>query len=258
MSESSDEPRAQEDASGEEDSEEDESVQTLRRRVEQEYDFEDFGPEDMDSMSAEEWEAAFDADTWVTGTELLDRVEADLAARVARRDVFAVVERERRNGEERIVAYSDSGYAAVYEDGTVEGQGTVLRDVKPSVALCSMEDYDVPESSGEGLPDPDSVPEGGGELANRLLLVIGVAQVLAGLALFGGWILYSLSLIVAVGALGFTAFGVFLLVVVANARLSDRFRSEEYRERLRDAGVASGERPEFVPDWGDSEPENGE
>jgi len=42
MSESSDDPRAQEDSSGEsepEDSEEDKSVQTLRREVEEKYDF---------------------------------------------------------------------------------------------------------------------------------------------------------------------------------------------------------------------------
>ena len=49
-----------------------------------------------------------------------------------------------------------------------------------------------------------------------------------------------------VAGLGFIAFGVFLLVVVANARLSDRFRSEEYRERLRALRQAE-ERPEFVP-----------
>jgi hypothetical protein len=55
------------------------------------------------------------------------------------------------------------------------------------------------------------------------------------------------SLLVAVVAgLGFLAFGVFLLVVVANARLSDRFRSEEYRERLRRTREAD-ERPPFVP-----------
>jgi hypothetical protein len=35
---------------------------------------------------------------------------------------------------------------------------------------------------------------------------------------------------------------------VANARLSDKFRAEEYRDRLRAIGLDDGERPEFVPE----------
>ncbi|MFB6106337.1 MAG: hypothetical protein ABEJ70_05125 [Halobacteriaceae archaeon] len=221
----------------------------LRRRVEAEYDFDDFGPADMDRMTAEEWEAVFDPETWITGPELLDRVERDLADRIARRDVFATVEREVRDGVETLLAYSDEGYAIVYPDGTVEGTGTVLRDVKPTVALCSMSDYDVPEAPADAsLPDPDEVPEGTGELGNLVLLAIGGAQVVAGVLLLGAWLVYGLTIIAAVVALGFLLFGVFLLVVVANARLSDRFRSEQFRDRLRDAGVESGERPAFVPD----------
>ena len=38
-----------------------------------------------------------------------------------------------------------------------------------------------------------------------------------------------------------------LFVLVANARLSGRFRAEEYRERLEAAGVGREERPDFVP-----------
>jgi hypothetical protein len=290
----------------------DATTEELRRRVEEEYDFEDFGPQDMAEMSPDEWEAAFDPDTWITGTELLDRVEADINARVARRDVFAVVERESKGSRERLVAYSDEGYALVYEDGTVEGRGTVLRDVKPSVALCSMEDYDVPDAPAGGLPEPGAVPEGSGSLGHTLMLGVGSAQILAGAALFGGWLgpdlgvaaavaggalvlvgavlaLVSLlsglgvggaagalgsaalgvfvlgawagsglGVIAAVAAFGFAAFGAFMLALVANARLSDRFRSEEYRERLRDAGVTADERPSFVPDWGDREAEKPE
>jgi len=41
---------------------------------------------------------------------------------------------------------------------------------------------------------------------------------------------------------------VFMLVLVANARLSDRFRAEEFRNRLRSAGVGDGQRPAFVPE----------
>ena len=42
-----------------------ESTDQLRRQVEETYDFDDFGPADMAQMSAEEWEAAFDADSWI-------------------------------------------------------------------------------------------------------------------------------------------------------------------------------------------------
>ena len=56
----------------------------------------------------------------------------------------------------------------------------------------------------------------------------------------------------------FLLVGVFLFVVVANARLSDRFRSEEYRNRLR--AVRDHGRPDFVPidDEGGAALESGE
>src|SRR6056297_1420414 len=86
----------------------DEEIAALRQEVEQKYDFDNFGPQEMAEMSQEEWEAAFDPDTWITGEELLDRVEADLKNRVATRDVFARIERF----DDLLIAYSDSGYAA--------------------------------------------------------------------------------------------------------------------------------------------------
>ncbi|MFB6104887.1 MAG: hypothetical protein ABEJ57_07400 [Halobacteriaceae archaeon] len=231
--------------SGETDAEREEK---LREAVERRYDFEEFGPAEMAEISPEEWEAAFDPDTWVTGEELLDRVEQDLRARVERRDVFAVVERDVIEGDHVLVAYSDEGYAVVYRDGTVEGRGTVLRDVKPVVALCSMTEYTPEESVGDGtLPEPGTITDSGTEFGNRVMQVVGVVQLIAGLALVVAWIVYSLSVIVPVVAIGFLGFGVLVLVLVANARLADRFRAEEYRERLRSAGVGSSERPAFVP-----------
>jgi hypothetical protein len=47
-------------------------------------------------------------------------------------------------------------------------------------------------------------------------------------------------------------FGAFMFLIVANARLSDRFRAAEYKERLRTVGIDSGERPDFVPQLGES------
>ena len=47
--------------------------------------------------------------------------------------------------------------------------------------------------------------------------------------------------------LGFVVFGILLFVLVANARLSGRFRAQEYRERLEAAGVGREGRPDFVP-----------
>lgn len=216
--------------------------------IDEKYDFEDFGPQDMAEMSYEEWETAFDSDSWITGDDLLDRVEADLESRVADRDVFAVVERIEQEGESQLLAYSDEGYAVVYPDGTVEGSGTVLRDVKPSVALASMESYEVPEPpEGDVLPDPAEVPEGSGKLGNQLMQIIAAVHVLAGVALFAAWIAVGLPIVAAVASFGFFFFGVFVFLLVANARLSDRFRAEEYRNRLRAVGMEDDERPDFLP-----------
>jgi hypothetical protein len=237
-----------------------ESVDALRREVEEKYDFENFGPSDMAQMSAEEWEAAFDPDTWIVGPELLDRVEQDLKSRIQSREVFAVLERFEEAGEERLIAYSDEGYAVVAPDGSVEGQGTVLRDVKPTVALCSMDSYEVPDAPEDvSLPSPADVPEGTGQLGNNLLQLIAFAQILVGLGLIGVWLLTDaiptpggyVDLVAPMIALIFIGIGLFLFMVVANARLSDRFRAEEFRDRLRAVGVEDGDRPEFLPPLGD-------
>ena len=235
------------------------STEELRARVEEKYDFDDFGPADMAEMTRAEWEAAFDPDTWITGEELLDRVEADLKQRVLDRDVFARVERF----EDVLVAYTADEYAAVYPDGTVEGVGTVRRDVEPSVALCSMDSYDVPDvPAGPILPEPREIPESSDTLGNTLLQVVGGVQILAGLALLAAYALYLTGVLsrpgtttrginlvlLLVAGIGFILIGAFMLVVVANARLSDRFRSAEYRDRLRGVGLADGERPEFLAD----------
>ena len=232
---------------------ESDSVQELRDAVDEKYDFDDFGPADMAEMSLEEWEAAFDPETWITGERLIDRVEADLKARVQSREVFARV--ERYDDPPRLLAYSDNSYAMVYPDGSVEGEGTVLRDVEPTVALCSMESYDVPDRpTGPVLPRPDEVPESDTELGNNMLQVIAGIQILAALVLFGAGLFTfrpggsgENALFLFLAGLGFLVIGVVLFVVVANARLSDTFRAEEFRERLRGVGLESGERPEFLP-----------
>jgi hypothetical protein len=219
---------------------EERDLEALRREVEAEYDFDEFGPADMARMSGDEWEAVFDPDSWVTGRELLDRVEEELKARIDR-----VVE----DGRPLLVAWSDEGYAVVYPDGSIEGAGTVLRDVKATVALCSMAEYE-PESGPEGyeLPTPEEVESGTGEFGNLMLQVVAGAQVLCGLALGVAWLAGAVTTIVApVAAGGFLLVGLFLFSVVANARLSDRFRAEEFRERLRAVEAAGEKRPEFLP-----------
>jgi hypothetical protein len=238
--------RASADGTVETDSDAAESTDQLRQRVEETYDFDEFGPADMAQMDADEWEAAFDADSWITGKELLARVEADLRNRIADREVFARLE----GVEDGLLAYSDEGYAVVHPDGSVEGRGTVLRDVKPTVALCSMDDYDVAEPpEGDLLPEPEAVPEGGGELGNWMLQFVAAAQLLAGLGLIVAWAFFSVETLFApVAGLVFVLFALLLFVQVANARLSDKFRSEEYRNRLRAVGIGSDERPEFLPD----------
>jgi len=238
----------------------DADIDALRREVESKYDFENFGPSDMAQMSAEEWEAAFDPDTWIVGPELLDRVEQDLKSRIQRREVFAVLERFEEGGEERLIAYSDEGYAVVTPDGSVEGQGTVLRDVKPTVALCSMDTYEVEDAPEDvSLPSPADVPEGTGQLGNNLLQFTAFAQILVGVGLVVVWLFTDaiptpggyVDLVAPMIALIFIGIGLFLFMVVANARLSDRFRAEEFRDRLRAIGVEDGDRPEFLPPLGD-------
>ncbi|SHG54422.1 DUF7319 domain-containing protein [Halobaculum gomorrense] len=226
----------------------DESIEALRAEVEEKYDFDDFGPADMAEMTAAEWDAAFDPDTWITGGDLLDRVEDDLRTQIAAREVFAVL--ERRTDPPSVVAYSDEGWAVVYEDGSVEGEGTVLRDVKPTVALCSMDSYEAREPPEEyELPTPDEVEGGTGEFGNLMIQVVAGMQILGGLGLFVAWLFLGVETIVAPVMGGFfLAAGVLLFGLVANARLSDRFRAEEYRDRLRAAGVTDrGEHAEFVP-----------
>jgi len=259
-----DEPAAAEDAAaaaetstdGEEGALAELSEDELRERVEEEYDFENFGPADMAEMSPEEWEVAFDADTWITGDDLLDRVRRDLETKIATRDVFAVLEEVEQDGQRCVLAYSDEDYALVYPDGSVEGFGTLLRDVKPIVALCSMEGYE-PEAPPESadLPDPEDVPEGSGEFGNLMLQIIAAVQGIAGLALLAGAVLVGSpgpgqnigSVLMIVLGLGFVVVSVLLFGTVANARLSDKFRAEQYRERLRAVGLEGGERPEFLP-----------
>lgn len=240
------------------------SDEELLEEIEAQYDFDDFGPSDMEDMSIDEWEAAFDPQSWITGGELIDRVEQELLTRIAQREVFAVLERvDAGDDGELLIAYSDQDYALIFPDGTVEGTGTVLRDVKPTVALCSMEEYD-PQEPPEGdflLPRPDEVPERSSEVGNLMIQVIAGAQMLAGLGLLGVSLYLAISgggatgtpLITGVAGLAFIVIAVFLFITVANARLSDRFRSEEYKERLRKVGLEDGERPDFLPI---EEPEN--
>ncbi|GAA0191989.1 DUF7319 domain-containing protein [Halobaculum roseum] len=226
----------------------DDSIEALRAEVEEKYDFDDFGPADMAEMTAAEWDAAFDPDAWITGRDLLDRVERDLRSQIASREVFAVL--ERRNDPLSVVAYSDEGWAVVYEDGSVEGEGTVLRDVKPTVALCSMDSYEVRDPPAEyELPTPEEVESGTGEFGNLMIQVVAAMQILGGLGLFVAWLFLGVETLVAPVMGGFFLLvGVLLFGLVANARLSDRFRAEEYRDRLRAAGITDpGDDAEFVP-----------
>ncbi|SFR47498.1 DUF7319 domain-containing protein [Halogeometricum limi] len=255
MADASEEPPDRQPDSADVSDAEDAELEALRREVEEKYDFDNFGPAEMAEMTVDEWEAAFDPDSWVVGEELLTRLEKELKSRVARREIFGVVERVTVDGVPHVLVYSDEGYALVSPDGDLEGEGTVYRDVKPSLVLCSMEDFEVQEPPENfALPDPDDVVEQSSELGNTMLQVIAAGQILGGLTLLGLWLLTDLipfasngdvNIVPPVAAGFFLVIGFFLFVVVANARLSDRFRAEEYRERLR--AVRDGGRPDFIP-----------
>lgn len=224
-------------------------------------DYEEFGPADFEAMTPEEWTEAFDPESWITGEALLDRIEAELRSRVEARDVFALIERITHDGERCLLAYSDEGYALVYPSGELEGFGTVLRDVKPTVALCSIPEYEVepvPDDIGT-LPEPVSIDGDQDDFGNKMIQLVGFALVLSTVALIGGWMLADVPLAGAIVGIIFGIVAIFLLFTVANARLSSRYRAEAYRERLRAIGLGEGERPDFVPeDESASDGENGE
>jgi hypothetical protein len=125
------------------------------------------------------------------------------------------------------------------------------------VALCSIEDYEVPDVDDDaGLPHPDTVAAGSGDFGNRMLQVVAGATVLAGVVFVLAWvgsvvglveIGFAGAIVVTLGLL-FVGVGAFLFLTVANARLSDRMRAEQYRDRLRAVGAGSDERPAFLPD----------
>jgi hypothetical protein len=131
-----------------------------------------------------------------------------------------------------------------------------------------MEEYDPPAMpEGDLLPDPVDVPQGSGEKGNLLIQIVAGVQLLAAVALLGAWLLgvlrvdpFAADPIILVAGLGFLVIGFFLFLMVANARLSDRFRAEEYRNRLRAIGIDSEERPEWLPpevEWPAGELEEG-
>lgn len=235
-------------ADTEAETETEDDLEELRKRVEEKYDFDNFGAADMAEMTPEEWDVAFDPDTWITGDDLLERVEKELKARVADREVFATLEYAEVEGRRSLVAYSDTDYAIVYPDGTVEGRGTVVRDVKPTVALCSMDSYDVEDPPADWqLPDPGTLPEEQSELGNWMLQLLAFSQLVIGLVAIGIWIYQGLEsqLVLGVAGMILIVISFLLFLMVANARLSDRFRTEEYESRLRSIG--SGSRPSFLP-----------
>lgn len=227
-----------------------ESTEALRERVEEKYDFEDFGPREMAEITPEEWDVAFDDESWLTGTELLDRVERELKSRIASREVFAVLEYAEVEGQRALVAYSDTDYAIVFPDGSVEGRGTVVRDVKPTVALCSMDDYEVDDPPEDWrLPDPESIPESGSEVGNWMIQLLAASQLLVGIGALVAWPILGAreNIVLLVVGLGFVLVGIVLFAMVANARLSEKFRLREYKDRLRSIGTTSAERPDFLP-----------
>jgi hypothetical protein len=100
------------------------------------------------------------------------------------------------------------------------------------------------------LPEPREVVEGSGEFGNLMLQIVAGVQVAVGVGLLVAWLaLPSLSTVVApIAAIGFLVIGFFLFLVVANARLSDRFRVEEFRNRLRALDEADEQWADVLPE----------
>ncbi|PYZ02687.1 hypothetical protein C8039_03785 [Halogeometricum sp. wsp3] len=128
-------------------------TEALRKQVETD-DFDNFGPSDMVELAAEEWDVAFDENPGSPPTN--SSTELRGTCETAWRTVMCSLASSRRQDQPRVLVYSDEGYALVTPDGDLQGEGTVYRDVRPTLVLCSMDDFEVAE------PPEDSPPAGRG------------------------------------------------------------------------------------------------
>lgn len=194
-----------------------------------------------------------DLELSIVGKELLNRIELDVKDRISRRNIIAAIETIHIDDEVHLLIYDDTGYALISLDGSTSGMGSIRTEVENIVVLCSLSTYDVPElPSGDfflGMNVPSKPSSGVG---NKLLQMLASSFILIGILflfspLFVNFPRPGSGILTTVSGFGFILTGLFLLLVVVHSRLSDRFRSMEYADRLKKIGIGSDFRPDFLP-----------
>ncbi len=191
----------------------------------------------------------------IVGTDLLDRIEADTKDRIRRRNILAMIERISIEGTGHILIYDDLGYALVEPDGSVSGIGSIRTEIENVVVLCSMSSYDVPELlNGNFLPKISSTYKPANQIGNKLLQTLSFSFFIIGFILlispiFINFYASSATILTTISGLGFILTSLFIITLVIHSRLSDRFRSSEYQNRLKNIGIGSNSRPSFIPQF---------
>tara|TARA_A100001037_G_scaffold273406_1_gene270315 strand:- start:7136 stop:7771 length:636 start_codon:yes stop_codon:yes gene_type:complete len=206
----------------------------------------------LSNPGEEQSEFPIDLELSITGEELLLRVEADVKDRISRRNIVAVIETGNIDHQKHLLIYDNIGYALISLDGSVSGMGPIRTETENIVVLCSMTTYEVPEFPTGGFSlDTNNLSNNHDGIGNKLLQILGLSFILIGLFLLFSPLFLTFppgsGILTTVSALGFIFTGLFLLIVVVHSRLSDRFRSMEYHDRLAKMGIGSDFRPDFLP-----------
>ena len=189
----------------------------------------------------------------IVGKELLNRIELDVKDRISRRNIIAAIEKIHIDDKEHLLIYDDAGYALIALDGSISGMGSIRTEMETITVLCSITTYDVPElPSGNFFLGMNMPPKPSSGIGNKLLQILASSFILIGiLVLFSPLFVNSprpgSGILTTVSGFGFILTGLFLLLVVVHSRLSDRFRSMEYADRLKKIGIGSDFRPDFLP-----------
>ena len=189
----------------------------------------------------------------IVGKELLNRVDLDIKDRISRRKIIAAIETIHIDDEENLLIYDDAGYALIALDGSVSGMGSIRTEIENIVVLCSMDTYDVPElPAGDFSLNINTSSKSPSGIGNKLLQILASSFLIIGILLLFSPIFVNFprpgsGILTTVSGFGFILTGLFLLLVVVHSRLSDRFRSMEYTDRLKKNGIGSDFRPDFLP-----------
>ena len=195
-----------------------------------------------ESLTPLDSDLPLDLEFSIVGKELLNRVDLDIKDRISRRNIIAAIETIHIDDEENLLIYDDAGYALIALDGSVSGMGSIRTEIENIVVLCSMDTYDVPElPAGDFSLNIDAPSKSSSGIGNKLLQILASSFLIIGILLLFSPLFVNFprpgsGILTTVSGFGFIFTGLFLLLVVVHSRLSDRFRSTEYADRLKKIG----------------------